>query len=153
MKIQEALAHCDIPCKIYDPIVIQIAALTVVRIIDIIEEKKLDPSKSEDSAELSRLTLEKENQARIVKDETRIIWGDYFKEPQIEAFPDIHSLVHSIMLQGSKCKQSLVRENAEKLVSLANEFSEIFWKTKEVETSRVTAPYPPALEMVVPNLS
>ena len=52
MKIQEALAHCDIPCKIYDPIVIQIAALTVVRIIDIIEEKKLDPSKSEDSAEL-----------------------------------------------------------------------------------------------------
>ena len=153
MKIQEALAHCDIPCKIYDPIVIQIAALTVVRIIDIIEEKKLDPSNSEDSAELSRLTLEKENQARIVKDETRIIWGDYFKEPQIEAFPDIHSLVHSIMLQGSKCKQSLGRENAEKLVSLVNEFSEIFWKTKEVETSRVTAPYPPALEMVVPNLS
>ena len=153
MKIQEASAHCDIPCKIYDPIVIQIAALTVVRIIDIIEEKKLDPSKSEDSAELSRLTLEKENQARIVKDETRIIWGDYFKEPQIEAFPEIHSLVHSIMLQGSKSKQSLARENAEKLVSLVNEFSEIFWKTKEVETSRVTAPYPPALEMVVPNLS
>ena len=43
MKIQEALAHCDIPCKIYDPIVIQIAALTVVRIIDIIEEKNLIP--------------------------------------------------------------------------------------------------------------
>ena len=72
---------------------------------------------------------------------------------KIEAFPDIHSLVHSIMLQGSKCKQSLERENGEKLVSLVNEFSEIFWKTKEVETSRVTAPYPPALEMVVPNLS
>ena len=153
MKIEEALAHCDIPCKIYDPIVIQIAALTVVRIIDIIEEKKLDSSKPEDCAELARLTLEKENQARIVKDETRIIWGDYFKDPQIEAFPDIHSLVHSIMLQGSKCKQSLARENAEKLVSIVNEFSEIFWKTKEVETSRVTAPYPPALEMVVPNLS
>ena len=26
-------------------------------------------------------------------------------------------------------------------------------ETKEVETSRVTAPYPPALEMVVPNLT
>ena len=153
MKIKEALAHCDIPCKIYDPIVIQIAALTVVRIIDIIEEKILDTSKSEGSAELARLTLEKENQARIVKDEIRIIWGDYFKDPQIEAFPDIHSLVHSIMLQSSKCKQSLERENAEKLVSLVNDFSEIFWKTKDVETSRVTAPYPPALEMVVPNLS
>ena len=86
MKIQEALAHCDIPCKIYDPIVIQIAALTVVRIIDIIEEKKLDPSKSEDSAELSRLTLEKENQARIVKDETRIIWGDILRSLRLKLF-------------------------------------------------------------------
>ena len=152
MKIKEASAHCDIPCKIYDPIVIQIAALTVVRIIDIIEEKNLDTSKLEDSSELARLTLEKENQARIVKDETRIIWGDYFKDPQIEAFPNIHEVVHSIMMQGSKCKHSLERENAEKLVDLVNDFSDMFWKTKNVETSRVTAPYPPALEMVVPNL-
>ena len=53
MKIEEVLAHCDIPCKIYDPIIIQIAALTIVRIIDIIEEKKLDPSKLEDAAELA----------------------------------------------------------------------------------------------------
>ena len=56
------------------------------------------------------------------------------------------------MMQGSKCKHSLERENAEKLVEFVNDFSEMFWKTKNVETSRVTAPYPPALEMVVPNL-
>tara|TARA_B100000989_G_scaffold61299_1_gene42159 strand:+ start:272 stop:739 length:468 start_codon:yes stop_codon:yes gene_type:complete len=153
MKIEEVLAHCDIPCKIYDPVIIQIAALTIVRIIDIIEEKKLNPSKLEDAAELARLTLEKENQAKIVKDETRIIWGDYFKDPQIEIFPNTHSLVHSIMMQGSKCKQSLDRENATKLVDLINDFSEIFWKTKDVATVRVTAPYPPSLEMVVPKLS
>ena len=153
MKIKEAQAHCDIPCKIYDPVVIQIAALTVVRILDIIEEKKLDTSKIDDVSELARLTLEKENQAKIVKDETRIIWGDYFKQPQIEVFPNVHDLVHSIMMQGSKCKQSLDRENATKLVDLVNDFSEIFWKTKDVPTIRVTAPYPPALEMVVPKFS
>ena len=153
MKIKEAQAHCDIPCKIYDPVVIQIAALTVVRILDIIEEKKLDTSKTDDVSELARLTLEKENQAKIVKDETRIIWGDYFKQPQIEVFPNVHDLVHSIMMQGSKCKQSLDRENATKLVDLVNDFSEIFWKTKDVPTLRVTAPYPPALEMVVPKFS
>ena len=153
MSFKEVSAHCDIPCKIYDPIVIQIAALTIVRIIDIIEEKNFDTSKSEDSSELARLTLEKENQARIVKDETRIIWGDYFKDPQIEIFPNTHSLVHSIMMQGSKCKQSLDRENATKLVDLINDFSEIFWKTKDVETRKVNAPYPPSLEMVVPKLS
>ena len=153
MKIKEAQAHCDIPCKIYDAVVIQIAALTVVRILDIIEEKKLDTSKIDDVSELARLTLEKENQAKIVKDETRIIWGDYFKQPQIEVFPNVHELVHSIMMQGSKCKQSLDRENATKLVDLVNDFSEIFWKTKDVPTIRVTAPYPPALEMVVPKFS
>ena len=153
MKIKEVHAHCDIPCKIYDPVVIQIAALTVVRILDIIEEKKFDTSKIDDASELARLTLEKENQAKIVKDETRIIWGDYFKQPQIEVFPHVHDLVHSIMMQGSKCKQSLDRENATKLVDLVNEFSEIFWKTKDVPTLRVIAPYPPALEMVVPKFS
>ena len=55
------------------------------------------------------------------------------------------------MMQGSKCKQSLDRENAIKLVDLINDFSEIFWKTKDVVTVRVTAPYPPSLEMVVPK--
>ena len=56
------------------------------------------------------------------------------------------------MMQGSKCKQGLDRKNAETLVDLVNEFSEIFWSTKDVPTKRVTAPYPPALEMVVPNI-
>ena len=149
-KIEEVNAHCDIPCKIYDPAVVQVAALSVVRILDIISE--LDESSKANQSELARLTIEKENQARIVKDEIRIIWGDYFKDPQIEANPNVHSLVHSIMMQGSKCKQGLDRKNAETLVDLVNEFSEIFWSTKDVPTKRVTAPYPPALEMVVPNI-
>ena len=83
LEIQEVQAHCDIPCKIYDPAVIQVAALSVVRILDIIAE--LDETTKANQAELSRLTIEKENQARIVKDEVRVIWGDYFKDPQIEA--------------------------------------------------------------------
>ena len=32
VKIEEANAHCDIPCKIYDPAVVQVAALSVVRL-------------------------------------------------------------------------------------------------------------------------
>ena len=42
MKTDEVFAHCDIPCKIYDPIVIQVAALSVVRILDIINETSHD---------------------------------------------------------------------------------------------------------------
>ena len=149
-KIEEANAHCDIPCKIYDPAVVQVAALSVVRILDIILE--LDESAKANQSELARLTIEKENQARIVKDEIRIIWGDYFKDPQIEMYPNIHSLVHSIMMTGSKCKQSIDRQNGLDLVELVNEFTEAFWGTKDVKTQRVIAPYPPALEVVQPIL-
>ena len=56
------------------------------------------------------------------------------------------------MLQGSKCKQKIDRENGESLVSLVNEFSEIFWQTKGIEIQRVLAPYPPGLEIVHPVL-
>ena len=150
VKIEEANAHCDIPCKIYDPAVVQVAALSVVRILDIISE--LEESSKRNQSELARLTIEKENQARIVKDEIRIIWGDYFKDPQIEMYPNIHSLVHSIMMSGSKCKQSIDRQNGLDLVELVNEFTEAFWGTKDVKTQRVIAPYPPALEVVQPIL-
>ena len=150
VKIEEANAHCDIPCKIYDPAVVQFAALSVVRILDIISE--LEESSKGNQSELARLTIEKENQARIVKDEIRIIWGDYFKDPQIEMYPNIHSLVHSIMMSGSKCKQSIDRQNGLDLVELVNEFTEAFWGTKDVKTQRVIAPYPPALEVVQPIL-
>ena len=149
-EIKEAKGHCDIPCKIYDPALAQVAALSVVRILDIISE--LDTSSLANQAELARLTAEKENQARIVKDEVRITWGDYFKAPQIEAHPEIHSLVHSIMMAGSKCKQNIDRANGEELLELVNKFAEIFWETKDVKTQRVTAPYPPALEVVQPIL-
>ena len=152
MKIKEASAHCDIPCKIYDPIVIQIAALTVVRIIDIIEDKNLDTSKLEDSSELARLTLEKENQARIVKDETRIIWGDYFKEPQILKFPELHELSHSIMLLSSKAKQNIDKDVTLELLEKVNKFAEIFWKTKNVDTYKAICPYPPQQEVIYPDL-
>jgi nickel superoxide dismutase len=36
--IEQAKAHCDIPCGIYDPITAQIAALTVVRMIDLMND-------------------------------------------------------------------------------------------------------------------
>ena len=149
-KIEEVNAHCDIPCKIYDPAVVQVAALSVVRILDIILELNL--SAKANQSELARLTIEKENQARIVKDEIRIIWGDYFKDPQIKMYPNIHSLVHSIMMAGSKCKQSIDRQNGLDLVELVNEFTEAFWGTKDIKTQRVIAPYPPALEVVQPIL-
>ena len=36
--IKEVQAHCDIPCKIYDPATAQIAVLSVIRLLDLIAE-------------------------------------------------------------------------------------------------------------------
>ena len=150
-QIKNAYAHCDIPCKIYDPAVSLVAALSVVRLTDILLE--IDELSSLDSqSKLARVVVQKEDEAQKVKDEVNIIWGDYFKEPQLEAFPETHEIVHGIMRLGSKCKQEVSREAAEELLRELNRFVDIFWKTKDIETKTVIAPYPPALPMVVPIL-
>ena len=150
-QIKNAYAHCDIPCKIYDPAVSLVAALSIVRLTDILLE--IDDLSSLDSqSKLARVVVQKEDEAQKVKDEVNIIWGDYFKEPQLEAFPETHEIVHGIMRLGSKCKQEVSREAAEELLRELNRFVDIFWKTKDIETKTVIAPYPPALPMVVPVL-
>ena len=147
-QIKNAYAHCDIPCKIYDPAVSLIAALSVVRLTDILLEIG-DLNSLDNQSKLARVVAQKEDEAQKVKDEENIIWGDYFKEPQLEAFPETHEIVHGIMRLGSKCKQEVSREAAEELLQELNRFADIFWKTKDIETQRVIAPYPPALPMIV----
>ncbi|MGB0697505.1 MAG: superoxide dismutase, Ni [Rhodospirillaceae bacterium] len=143
-------AHCDIPCKIYDPAVALIAALSVVRMVDILNEAAAkDPGLDRDNT-ISRCIALKEVEAAKVKEEVRVIWSDYFKAPQIEAHPNVHSLVHSILMTASKCKQTVDRAAAEELVELVNQFAEMFWQTKGVETERKEAPYPPSMAVVRP---
>jgi nickel superoxide dismutase len=152
--VPEALAHCDIPCKIYDPGPILIAALSVVRMIDILDDWR--KHRPEDDVAfintLARAIAQKEEHAAIVKDSVRVIWGDYFKAPQFQQFPQIHALCHNIMLAASVAKQGVNRDDAVKLVELVNEFAEIFWATKSVKTKRAKCPYPPSLEVVYPDL-
>jgi len=146
-------AHCDIPCKIYDPISAQLAALSVIRFMDLIAELAGKDSLSlAEQAQLSRLVAEKETHAEKAKHEVRIIWGDYIKQPQFEQFPDISTLVHNIMLTGSACKQGIEREKGEKLLTLINEFAVAFWATKKVETFTAKCPYLPEEMVVYPKL-
>ena len=153
MSFEVASAHCDIPCKIYDPSGAQVAALSVIRFMDLIAEIGAKDSLTiADQAQLARLVAEKETHAAKVKEDIRVIWGDYFKQPQFDQFPDIHSLVHSIMLAGGACKQGIEREKGEKLLTLVNEFASAFWATKGVETYTAVCPYPPSLEVVYPKL-
>ena len=151
--INKVNAHCDIPCKIYDPIFSQIASLTIIRLVDLIEEiKNKDNLLPEDHAQLSRLIAQKEEHGHKVKDEIRVIWGDYIKQPQLEKFPELHELSHSIMLLASKAKQNIDKNSSLELLEKVNRFAEIFWKSKDVNTFKATCPYPPQQEVVYPVL-
>ena len=146
-------AHCDIPCKIYDPINAQISVLTMIRMVDLLldleEKSNLDAN---DKAQFSRLVDQKEEHGHRVKEEVRVIWGDYFKEPQILKFPELHELSHSIMLLSSKAKQNIDKDVTLELLEKVNKFAEIFWKTKNVDTYKAVCPYPPQQEVIYPDL-
>ena len=151
-NIPEVSAHCDIPCKIYDPAAAQYAVLSVIRFLDLIIEIDDSNMDKKNIAEIARLTIQKEEHAQLAKDEIVTIWGDYFKEPQITKYPEVHELVHGIMMSGSKSKQGLNRENAEDLLNKVNRFAEIFWATKDIETENLLSPYPPSMSVVCPKL-
>ncbi|MEN0000428.1 MAG: superoxide dismutase, Ni [Pseudomonadota bacterium] len=149
--IQQADAHCDIPCGIYDPGPAIIAAVSVVRLMDIMHEASSDNNVALTNV-LARNAVRKEQEAEKVKAEIRVIWGDYFKGELLKKHPEVHGLAHSIMLKASACKQDVHREDAVALVDLVNQFAELFWTTKSVKTGRGPCPYPPSLEVVYPIL-
>ena len=148
-------AHCDIPCGIYDPHHALIGALTVVRMVDLINAKVKEhgsASTAEFINSMARYIAVKEEHAELTKHEIRVIWGDFIKAQHVEAYPQLPELVHKIMQLGSKARQTVDRETALALLDAVNEFAEIFWQIKEIETKRVKAPYSVAEEMVVPVL-
>ena len=147
---QKAKAHCDVPCGIYDPIVAQIDALTVVRMMDLIAA--LDGEGPAYDNSMSRYITVKEEHAERAKHEIRVIFGDFIKDAHFENHPELPGLFHKIMQLGSKSRQTADREAGVALVESVNKFAEIFWAIKGVATKKAKAPYAPALEMVYPDL-
>ncbi len=153
-----ASAHCDVPCGVYDPIPAQIAAMTVARMTDTIIELEGHEVKDHNSGrdhhyqnKIVRMVNEKERSAELVKHEVRIIWGDFYKEPQFSAHPELHNMVHELMLLTSKCKQNVDQEASRLLVDKVNHFSEIFWKIKNISTYKTKYHCKPNLEIVYPD--
>ena len=150
----EAQAHCDIPCGIYDPHSAQIAGLTVIRMIDLMNDL-VAAHKDQDLEfynSLARYVAVKEEHAELLKREVRVIFGDYFKKEHVEKYPELPELVHNIFQLGSKVRQTTSRESALQLLAHVNRFAEIFWETKGIATKKVKAPYKPGEEITYPIL-
>ena len=156
MPPRKVYAHCDIPCGIYDPHEAQVAALTVLRMDQLIKEAgapNKDTKPEEYSAwvsKVARYTAVKEQHAERVKQEVRVIWGDYFTPDLAKAQPDIHETVWKIMKQASKARQGTTQTDAEELVKLVQEFAEKFWTSKNVKTRRIPTQQKVGGEFVVP---
>src|SRR5512146_284139 len=112
-ELEEASAHCDIPCGIYDPHLAQVAALTVIRMDDLIADlvKGAKEGNVEFHNSMSRYIAVKEEHAELAKREIRVIFGDYMKKEHVDKYPELPTLVHHIFQAGSKARQTAGREN------------------------------------------
>jgi nickel superoxide dismutase len=149
-------AHCDIPCGIYDPHEAQISALTVLRMDQLIAELPMPAAdaKPEDRAayvsKIARFTAVKESHSERVKAEVRVIWGDYVTPDHAKQFPQFHDLTWKILKQSSKTRQGTSLADAQELLKLVQEFSELFWQTKGAKTRRQPSLQKSGGEIVVP---
>ncbi len=149
-------AHCDIPCGIYDPHEAQIAALTVIRMDQLIGElvpptaDTKPEERKETFAKLARYTAVKEAHSERVKSEVRVIWGDFFTPDHAAKFPQVHELVWKIMKQASKTRQGTNLTDAQELLKQVQEFAELFWQAKGAKTRRVPSMQKPGGELVLP---
>ena len=130
LPTQIAYAHCDIPCGIYDPKPAQIAAQTVLKMVQKIKELAKDDFNS-----LVRMIWTKEEHARKCKEELLILWTDYFKFEHISLFPKLHETFWNAAKLCSKNKQEINEEAAKELVKAVDEIAQMFEKTKAPSTS------------------
>ena len=132
--VQTALAHCDIPCGIYDPIAAKIAAQTVLKMV--VRIQALGDSHDTTAANsFARYVSVKEEHAEVCKRELNILGNDYFKPPHLEAHPDLPTKFMAATALASANKQGVNKESAEALVAAVDEIASIFWSTKGVEYS------------------
>jgi nickel superoxide dismutase len=120
----------------------QIAALTVVRMVQLIQAlPKPDGGASKEewdtySMQLSRYSAIKEEHAKLCEHEVVILWTDYFKPEHLDTHANLHDLVWKTTKLTSTVKQSISMDAAQQLLAGTQQIAEIFWDTKGVQTRR-----------------
>lgn len=143
-----AYAHCDIPCGIYDPYVIQRAAHTILRMTQFLTELKSEDQKKA-AHDISRMTHVKEEHVDLLEEELETLRNDYFKDEHFKEYPSLNSLFIKTLKAASKARQEINPEAANEVLSGVQEIAEIFFKTKNVESVRVKSVYPTGGEIVL----
>lgn len=129
-------AHCDIPCGIYDPKPAQIAAATVLKMVQKIQELTVPDENDQKSLydyhnNIVRFIWTKEEHAQKCKEEILILWTDYFKPQHLKKFPNLHDIFWKAAKLCSANKQEISLEHAQELVIAIDKIADIFQKSKQ----------------------
>lgn len=144
-----AYAHCDIPCGIYDPHNAQMAAHTVLRMTQLIDEiGKMDSPTPEDRVKFIRCVRVKENHGELVEEELGTLENDYFKEEHFKKFPNLKKLIEEAVKLSIKTRQTIDLESSQKMLEITMQIAEIFYKTKNLIPQRISSGYPTEGEIV-----
>ena len=143
-----AYAHCDIPCGIYDPYVLQRAAHTILRMTQLITDLKTEDAKKL-AHDVSRMTRVKEEHVDILEEELETLRNDYFKQEHFKAYPTLENLFIKTLKAASTTRQEINMEAAQETLIGIQAIAEIFFKTKNVTSVRVKSVYPTGEEIVL----
>lgn len=135
-KIIAQLAHCDIPCGIYEATPAQIAAKTVLKMVEQLNELKMTDHSDKNARlqylnSVSRRIAIKEEHAQLCKKELEILWSDFFKPEHLEKFPNLHDTFWQAIKLCSKNKQEVNEETAQKLVEAVDEVAKMFYEARD----------------------
>ena len=120
------LAHCDLPCGVYDPAQARIEAESVKAISEKYQANS-DPEFR------TRALIIKEQRAELVKHHLWVLWTDYFKPAHFEKYPELHQLFNETtkLAGASGAKGSTDPETGTQLLAKIDEIAKIFWETKQ----------------------
>lgn len=155
LPAQVAFAHCDIPCGIYDPHNLQMAAHTVLRMTRLLkdlkipdEEKATDMDYTKHHNSVVRVIHVKEKHGEMVEEELGTLENDYFKPEHFEKFPELKKLIEEAVKLSIATRQGVDEKLAEELLEKTLQIAEIFYKTKDMEPVRIASGYPTEGEIV-----
>ena len=133
-----AYAHCDIPCGIYNNFPSMMAAQTVLKMVQKINEITKNPDKMtiNDRNNFIRMVNVKEEHAQLCKKEILILWTDYFKPEHLKMFPDLHEKVWKACKLCSKNKQEVNEETANELIEAVHEIGHMWEKAEEAKKKK-----------------
>lgn len=129
-RVQEAWAHCDIPCGIYETNTLLVSAQTVIRMVEIMEAIPMDKPSLKDRNNFIRCVKVKEDHAQLCEEQLVTLWADFFKSDHLEKFPDLHDRVWKAIKLASDNKQDVSTEKAKELMAACLVVADMFDQVK-----------------------